>query len=214
LWKSAPTGWVAYRVPRDAGDHLHHPGAAHGLHIFLVLDQDTQRLVHGRRFELGLVQRHERGHPIERLGDAGLLVELGGAQLLNEGRRLLGEPPRRLGHLRGHDPQFLVEVRQIDPEIQTAPLERIVQLSRPVRRDDHDRRNLCADRPELGDGDLKIGEELQQEALELLVGAIELVDEQHRTPRRGAAQCLEQRAFEQKACVEQLARCRPPVDRA
>jgi hypothetical protein len=43
----------------------------------------------------------------------------------------------------------------------------------------------CApDRAQLGDGDLEVGQHLEQEGLEGLVGAVELVDQQHR--RHGA----------------------------
>jgi hypothetical protein len=41
---------------------------------------------------------------------------------------------------------------------------------------------LGADGAELGDGDLEVGEHLEEEGLEALVGAVDLVDEQHRRP--------------------------------
>ena len=50
------------------------------------------------------------------------------------------------------------------------------------------------DGAELGNADLKVGKELQQKRLELLVGAVHFVDQQHR--RRGAADGGKQRPFE------------------
>ena len=64
--------------------------------------------------------------------------------------------------------------------IQAAPLQRVVELAGAVGGDDDDRRHGGADRAELGNGHLKVGQQLEQKPLELLVGAIELVDEQHR----------------------------------
>ena len=41
---------------------------------------------------------------------------------------------------------------------------------------------VCADGAELGNRDLEVGQQLEQIAFELLVGAIDLVDEQDRRP--------------------------------
>ena len=43
------------------------------------------------------------------------------------------------------------------------------------------------DRAEFGDGDLEVGQDLQQVGLERLVGAVELVDQQHRRPAESAS---------------------------
>src|SRR5262245_37156889 len=135
--------------------------AADGLQILLVLDQDAERLVDDRWLELGAVERDEGCHPVERLRDAGLLVKLRRPQLLDERRRLFGEPARRVRHLRGHDPQLFLEVRQVDPEIEAAPFQRVVQLARAVGRENDDRRRRGANRTQLGDRDLVVGEELE-----------------------------------------------------
>jgi hypothetical protein len=63
---------------------------------------------------------------------------------------------------------------------------------------------LGADRlAELGDRDLEVRQGLEQERLELVVGAIDLVDEQHDRPL--VLERLEQRAAQQEAPREQLA---------
>ena len=61
------------------------------------------------------------------------------------------------------------------------------------------------DRADLGDGDLEVGQHLEQIRLERLVGAVELVDQQHRRP--GAAlrlQRLQQRPVDQEALGEDV----------
>ena len=51
------------------------------------------------------------------------------------------------------------------------------------------------DRAELGNADLEVGQKLEQKGLELLVGAVDLVDQQHR--RRLAADGGQQRPLQQ-----------------
>ena len=54
-------------------------------------------------------------------------------------------------------------------------------------------------RAALGNGDLEIGEEFEQQRLELVIGAVDLVDQQHRA--LGRLQHLEQRPRDQEAIV-------------
>ena len=63
--------------------------------------------------------------------------------------------------------------------VEAAPLQRVVQLTRAVRGDHDERPPLGRDRPELGDRHLEVGQELEQEGLELVVGAVDLVDQEH-----------------------------------
>jgi hypothetical protein len=88
---------------------------------------------------------------------------------------------------------------------------------------------LGGDRSQLGHGDAEIGEHLQQEGLELVVGAIDLVDEEHRPltgPDRVQQRPLDQElgsvqfrdvlahlAGLQGPGIEQLARVVPLVER-
>ena len=104
--------------------------------------------------------------------------------------------------------------------------ERVVELARPVRGEDHRRLAAGADRAELGDRDLEVREHLEQERLELLVGAVDLVDQEHdrlvgvdRLEQRPADQelgpeqlVLGDGAFLRRADVQQLARVVPFVD--
>ena len=59
--------------------------------------------------------------------------------------------------------------------------------------------------PSSGHGDLEVGEHLQQERLERLVGAVELVDQQHRRARRIGLERLQQRPLDQEALGEDVA---------
>jgi hypothetical protein len=93
----------------------------------------------------------------------------------------------------------------VDPVVEAAALHGVVDLARAVGRDDHDRRRLRLHRAELGDRDLEVGQHLQQEGLEGLVGAVELVDQQHRR-RRLALERLQQRALDQEALGEDVVR--------
>ena len=61
---------------------------------------------------------------------------------------------------------------------------------------------LCGDRPELGDRDREVRQELEQERLELVVGAVDLVDQQH--DRSIVLERVEQRASQQEPAREQL----------
>jgi hypothetical protein len=88
--------------------------------------------------------------------------------------------------------------------VQAAPLERIVQLARAVGGQHDERALRCGDRlAELGDRDLEVAEQLEQEGLELVVGAVDLVDEQHH--RAVVLERLEQRPAQQEPPREQLA---------
>ena len=85
----------------------------------------------------------------------------------------------------------------IDPVIDAAAPQRLVQIARPVRGQHHDRPLGGAHRAALGNGNLEVGQEFEQEGLELLVGAIDLVDQQHGRVRR--AQRREHRTLDQEA---------------
>ena len=140
--------------------------------------------------------------PVDRLGDAGRLREVEAAQLAHERRRLGGEP---LGDARDPDLDDLdlaVDRRMADPVEEGAALERVVQLARPVGGEDHGRLAARADRAELGDRDLEVREHLEQERLELLVGAVDLVDQQH--DGLVGVDRLEQRPPDQELRAEEL----------
>ena len=81
--------------------------------------------------------------------------------------------------------------------IETAALERVVDFARAVRGDHDDRRMLRLDGAELGDRDLEVGQHFEQERFERLVGAVELVDQQHRRAGGIGLERLQQRALDE-----------------
>src|SRR6266446_9318270 len=80
-----------------------------------------------------------------------------------------------------------------------------MDLAGAVGGDDYDRRVFGVYRPDLRDRHLEVGEELQQEGLERLVGTVELVDQQHRRTLDRGLQRLQQWPFDQKAVGEDRA---------
>ena len=84
-----------------------------------------------------------------------------------------------------------------------------MDVARAVGRDDDDRRLRRAERAELGHRDRVVGEDLEQERLELVVGPVDLVDEEHRRGDgaerlRLVADRSEQRALDEEALRVEL----------
>ena len=146
----------------------------------------------------------QRGRPVERLGDARHLRQVGLAQAVDEADDLAGELLGRGRDARQDDLELLLGGRVVDPVVQAAPLERVVDLARPVRGEDHARRPLGLDRADLGDRHLEVGQDLEQVRLELLVGAVDLVDEQDRRDAVGRLERLEERAADQEVAAEDV----------
>ena len=67
--------------------------------------------------------------------------------------------------------------------------------------------------PELRDRDREVGQELEQERLELVVGPVDLVDQQDHGLIRAGLQRVEQRPAQQEAPREQLALVDPALGR-
>ncbi len=79
-----------------------------------------------------------------------------------------------------------------------------MEVAGAVRGQHDDRRVLRPLRAELGDRHRRLGEEFEQERLELVVGAVDLVDQQHRRPRAGMPQRAQQRSFDEELGREQI----------
>ena len=135
--------------------------------------------------QLARAERQERRRPVERLGDAGDLREVGLAEAMDEADDLAGQPLGRLGHAGEDDLELLLGRRVVDPVVQAATLQRVVDLARPVRGQDHPRRPVRLDRADLRNRHLEVRQDLQQVRLELLVGPVDLVDQQDRRPAVG-----------------------------
>ena len=73
-----------------------------------------------------------------------------------------------------------------------------MHIARAVRREHHDRRHRAAHHAELGHRDRPVGEDLEQERLELVVGAVDLVDQQHRRYRAVVRERAQQRPLHEE----------------
>jgi uncharacterized sporulation protein YeaH/YhbH (DUF444 family) len=93
--------------------------------------------------------------------------------------------------------------------VQASALERVVQLPRAVRGQ-HDRRAARGpQRPELGHGHREVLEQLEQEGLERVVRAVDLVDEQHHLARR--LERVQQRPADEELLRPQVHVARPAL---
>src|SRR3546814_9247803 len=88
----------------------------------------------------------------------------------------------------------------VDPVVEAAPLQRIVEVAGAVGRDDDDGWDVGLERADLGDRHRPLGEQLQEQGLELVVGPVELVDqEQPRARTLRGRYGLEQRAAHERS---------------
>ena len=168
------------------GDELGDRRLAGDPDVVLVLEQAPERDPHELRLEPVAAEPCERLRPVDRLGDARELAQIALAQRLHEARDRAREVLVEAGHLRVQDGELLLEAGMLDVEIEAAPAERVADLARPVRGEDDVRHVRRLDRPELGDGDLEVRQHLEQERLEAVVGAVDLVDRAAPAARRGA----------------------------
>ncbi len=148
----------------------------------------------------------QRGHPVDRLGDARRLLQVGVAQR-GRPRRPPGRPasPPRRRHAPADDLDLAGRRRVVDPVVQAAALERVVQVARAVGGQ-HDRRRVAwpGSCPSSGMRHRRLGQQLQQERLELVVGAVDLVDQQHRRARARVLKGTQQRPGDQVVGPEQV----------
>ena len=86
--------------------------------------------------------------------------------------------------------------------VEAPPLQRVVKLPGPVRCHDHGRKRVGRDPADLGDRHRELRQDLQQEGLELVVGPVELVDQQHRAAARPDRR--QQRPFHEELGTEEI----------
>ena len=91
-----------------------------------------------------------------------------------------GEPLARLRHPGAEDGELALRVRERHPRVEATAPERVGEVAGAVRGEDDVGDALRPDRAELRHRHLEVREHLQQVRLELLVGAVDLVDEEHR----------------------------------
>ena len=147
--------------------------------VLAVLHDGAERVCHHPLVELGRPEATQRRRPVDRLGDARRLVERQPAQRLDGAGDLACELGIDAGHTQLDDRDFALESRMLDPVVQAAPLERVVDVAGAVRSEDHDWWLFGREHPHLRDRDLEVGQHFEEVGLELVVGAIDLVDQQH-----------------------------------
>src|SRR5450755_1593459 len=202
---SAPSGGtVTGNSARSRPDHRRQPGLTHHVLVLRVLQHRAHGLVGHRSRKLVRAEDAKRGSPANRLGNARRFGEIKAAQPVHRGRDLSGQLVTGGGGPAPDDLRDPGGVRVGDPVVQAPALERVVQVPGPVGGQHGDRRQDRLLGAELGDGDGRLGQQLEQERLELVVGAVDLVDEQHRGPRPGMQQGGEQRPGQQVFLGEQV----------
>ena len=156
-------------------------------------------------------QRGERTGPIDGLRHARSFVQAHIPYRLHRGGDLTRQPFSHLGNLEAHDCHFALELGMLDPVVQAPPLERIVHVPGAVGCEDDDRWICGPKRPELGHRDRVVRQDLEQEGLELVVGPVDLVDDQYRRHEavRRVGDGAQQRPADQEPLREQLVLHRP-----
>jgi len=104
---------------------------------------------------------------------------VGLAEPLDEGDDLAAEGRGEIGEPELEDGQLPFSGRVVDPVEEAAALERVVHFAGAVAGENDARRARCPDGAYFRDRHREIAQQLEQERLELLVGAIDLVDQQH-----------------------------------
>ena len=130
-------------------------------------------------------EQQQRPGPVDRLGDARGLLQIELADLVDDLNQLAGDLVIEIGGVQPDDLELVLEFRVIKPQVQAAPLERLGQLASVVRSQQHHGLGPRLDPAELRDRDLEVAEQLEQHRLELLVGLVDLVDQQHDRLRAG-----------------------------
>src|SRR2546423_2309536 len=184
----------ARRFRDETGQHVR----ADARDIFLVFEKHAERSLYRGFVELAGSECRERHRPIEGLRDARTLEELVAAKSLDDCDDAAREPRRYVGETPRDDRQLAVDTRVIDPLVQAPAFQCVVDLARAIRRDDDRRRDRGPEGTELGHCDLEVGQQLEQVGLELLVGSVDLIDEEH-GGRTVARDRLEKRAPDQEA---------------
>ena len=166
-----------------------------------MLDEHGEGGLHQLAVERVRVEDHQRARPVEALRHRRRLAQLEPADLVHHRDHRLGQALRDLRHLEPDDRELLVGGREVDEEVQAPALEAVGQLARVVRGEDHQRDIGGLDRAELGHRHLEVREHLEQEGLELRLGLVDLVHQQHHRIVR--LDGLEQRPRRQEAVGEE-----------
>src|SRR6185312_15919724 len=208
---SAPTSagrssWIV-STPNDsvtAAHELVQAGRANHLLVLAVLEHRPEGRVHGLDVQALHPEQVQGREPVDCLGDPRRLLDVAVAHARDSVGDLDRQRLRRALDPPAHDLDLALGRRVRDAVIEAAALDRVVQVARAVRGQHDHRRVGRADGAELGNGHRRLAQELEQERLEVVVGAVDLVDEQHRRTRAGVLERAQQRAADEVVGAEQL----------
>src|SRR5271165_6508544 len=170
------------------------------LEVVQVLDHGTERVLGVAGAQVRLAEEVEGPGPVDGFRHPRRLGQVELAEPVDGGDNLAGQRRRDAGLPDQDDLDLAFGGRVADPVVEAASLQRVVQLPGPVGGEHHERRALRLDRADLGDADLEVRQHLEQEGLELVVGPVDLVDQQY-GPIAGPDR-LEQRPFQQELRAE------------
>src|SRR6266550_2675929 len=142
------------------GEELPRARAAQPFEILLVLDDGAESRLDGRLAEFHLSKRDQRASPVQGLGNPGQLIEVEMPHTADERAHLAGQLLGAVGHAGRDDLVLAIHRWVVDPEVEAAALEGVMDLAGSIGGDDHGRRLISLDRADLGDRDLEIGEQL------------------------------------------------------
>ena len=97
-------------------------------------------------------------------------------------------PPHDRGRPRG--------LRIVDPVVQASPSQGVVQIAAAVGGEHGDRWRLGDERAEFGHSDRRLAQEFEQQRLEFVIGAVDLVDQQDRGSRPAVPNALQNGAVD------------------
>ena len=109
----------------------------------LVLQQHVQRLAEHLGRDLVAAEVQQRAGPVDRLRDRRRLLQVDVADRADDLGDLLRERVVDLGHADPHDLLLALDVGVVDVQEQAAALQRLRQLTRVVRREEHERALLA-----------------------------------------------------------------------
>src|SRR5713226_388385 len=184
------------------------------MEIFAVFEDASHRLIHRFLIQLVPVQGHQSRGPIQRLRDPRALIEIHLPHLLHKSAYPLGQMGADLGKLGCDDLILFFKSRIIDPMVETAPLEGVVNLPRTVRGQKNVGPKLGANRSDLRYRDLEVREDLQQKGFKFHVRTIDLVDKQNGWSGAVALNRLQERPLNEIFLGEDLGLYRIPISSA
>src|SRR5262249_12356765 len=123
---------------------------------------------------------------------------------LDKIHHLLRQHFRDSRQLQAQDRHFLLARGIVDPVINAAPLQGIVNLTGTIGSDDYDGAVFGPQCADLRDGDLKVGQQFEQKTLELFICPIQLVNQENGRGFVAFVNCLQERALEQELVSENI----------